>query len=203
MARTPLDLTFPELSQAGAQAAHRAQAEAQEAGVAVAYSDRTSSPPQGRWTDERVAHLKKLWLEGLSASQIAKALGAVTRNAVIHKVHRLGLSGRPAAKGAGKRSAMADAPHTHGHAAATVLTLGAHLCKWPIGDPSSDGFTFCGRRTADEGPYCREHARVAHPAARAEVGQDANPAQNSPKRCDGLDGLRTVVSIELRRKLSG
>src|ERR1700742_3151032 len=48
------------------------------------------------WTEERVATLKKLWLEGLSASQIAKQLGGVTRNAVIGKVHRLGLSGRAA-----------------------------------------------------------------------------------------------------------
>lgn len=46
------------------------------------------------WTDERVETLKKLWQEGLSASQIAGRLGEVTRNAVIGKVHRLGLSGR-------------------------------------------------------------------------------------------------------------
>ena len=46
------------------------------------------------WTEERVEVLKKLWAEGHSASQIAKQLGGVTRNAVIGKVHRLGLSGR-------------------------------------------------------------------------------------------------------------
>jgi GcrA cell cycle regulator len=46
------------------------------------------------WTDERVELLKKLWSEGLSASQIAGRLGGITRNAVIGKVHRLGLSGR-------------------------------------------------------------------------------------------------------------
>jgi len=40
------------------------------------------------WTDERVEVLKKLWSDGLSASQIAKQLGGVTRNAVIGKVHR-------------------------------------------------------------------------------------------------------------------
>ena len=48
------------------------------------------------WTDERVEKLKKLWSEGLSASQIAAQLGGVSRNAVIGKVHRLGLSGRAA-----------------------------------------------------------------------------------------------------------
>ena len=46
------------------------------------------------WNDERVDVLKKLWSDGLSASQIASRLGGVTRNAVIGKVHRLGLSGR-------------------------------------------------------------------------------------------------------------
>ena len=45
-------------------------------------------------TEERVEQLKKLWTEGHSASQIATQLGGVTRNAVIGKVHRLGLSGR-------------------------------------------------------------------------------------------------------------
>lgn len=46
------------------------------------------------WTDERIERLKKLWGDGLSASQIAAELGGVTRNAVIGKVHRLQLSGR-------------------------------------------------------------------------------------------------------------
>jgi GcrA cell cycle regulator len=50
------------------------------------------------WDDERIEQLKKLWSEGLSASQIATELGGVTRNAVIGKVHRLGLSGRAKAK---------------------------------------------------------------------------------------------------------
>jgi GcrA cell cycle regulator len=46
------------------------------------------------WSDDRVELLKKLWADGLSASQIAAELGGITRNAVIGKVHRLGLSGR-------------------------------------------------------------------------------------------------------------
>jgi len=52
------------------------------------------------WTDERVELLKKMWAEGQSASQIAKELGGVTRNAVIGKVHRLGLSNRTGPGGA-------------------------------------------------------------------------------------------------------
>ncbi|MGO4573252.1 GcrA family cell cycle regulator [Microvirga sp. 2TAF3] len=56
------------------------------------------------WTDERVELLKKLWTDGLSASQIAAELGNVTRNAVIGKVHRLGLSGRAKDKAASPAS---------------------------------------------------------------------------------------------------
>jgi GcrA cell cycle regulator len=153
------------------------------------------------WTEDRVGALKKLWLEGQSASQIAKQLGGgVTRNAVIGKVHRLGLSGRatpsqparttttafrpaktrttPPKQDYGQPSAprrieavqprpTAPVPPTplpvvvEQPGTATVLTLGAHMCKWPIGDPSSREFSFCGRR-ASEGVYCGEHARVAY-----------------------------------------
>jgi GcrA cell cycle regulator len=148
------------------------------------------------WTDERVDCLRKLWLDGISASQIAKQLGGVTRNAVIGKVHRLGLSGRAtpsqparpvfkaqrparlvsAAPAMPRRVAPAPQPAPvaaipaeparpaliEQRGSATVLTLGAHMCKWPIGDPSSEEFTFCGKRAGDEGPYCVEHARVAY-----------------------------------------
>lgn len=82
------------------------------------------------WTDERVETLKRMWAEGLSASQIAKDLGGVTRNAVIGKVHRLGLSNRteggeapaaaaPAAEQQASATASAAAPSTaRGKAAA-------------------------------------------------------------------------------------
>ena len=62
------------------------------------------------WTDERVETLKKLWQDGLSASQIAAELGGVTRNAVIGKVHRLGLSGRGQPTSSVKRQRRAQAP---------------------------------------------------------------------------------------------
>ncbi len=139
------------------------------------------------WTDDRVEVLKKLWLDGLSASQIAKQLGGgVTRNAVIGKVHRLGLSGRAAPSQPVRTARPAPRPRPlptpiarREHAplvaqpviervrfveapgSATVLTLGAHMCKWPIGDPSDSGFTFCGMRSSD-GPYCVQHAQVAY-----------------------------------------
>jgi GcrA cell cycle regulator len=156
------------------------------------------------WTDERVEMLKSLWLDGLSASQIAKQLGGVTRNAVIGKVHRLGLSGRatpsqpmPAAfkpvrparasvpppmaprkavpVPLDQRSAPEPRPPERFEqpGGATVLTLGRHMCKWPIGDPASAEFTFCGRRSADERPYCQEHAQLAY--APQQVRRKASP----------------------------
>jgi GcrA cell cycle regulator len=157
------------------------------------------------WTDERVSTLKKLWLDGLSASQIAKQLGGVTRNAVIGKVHRLGLSGRAAPSQPARpifkaprpaRPVIASTPVVRRIAttvvppplysreetgSATVLTLGAHMCKWPIGDPSTDGFSFCGRRTGEDGPYCIEHARVAY-----------QPQQKKTKRPGEIDLARSL-----------
>ena len=64
------------------------------------------------WTDDRVAVLTKLWAEGLSASQIAKKLGGVTRNAVIGKVHRLGLSGRAKPSNPAKKKARKTVART-------------------------------------------------------------------------------------------
>jgi GcrA cell cycle regulator len=79
------------------------------------------------WTDERVERLKKLWADGLSASQIAAQLGGVSRNAVIGKVHRLNLPGR--AKSGGQASvrtkrttAAPRAPNYAGRTAATQIT---------------------------------------------------------------------------------
>lgn len=168
------------------------------------------------WTDERVESLKKLWQDGLSASQIAKQLGGVTRNAVIGKVHRLGLSGRaapskparpvfkaprparpvaapaaprriqePVVATAAAATAPLPAPVRHVDEApgtATVLTLGAHMCKWPIGDPSLDSFTFCGRRSEENGPYCHEHATVAYQPAQAKKKSGAAELARSLRR---------------------
>src|SRR5262249_2718603 len=65
------------------------------------------------WTDERVETLKKLWTDGLSASQIAAELGGITRNAVIGKVHRLGLSGRAKSPSSPAPRPRKAPPHAH------------------------------------------------------------------------------------------
>jgi len=135
---------------------------------------------QAAWSDDRVTTLKTLWLGGQSAAQIAKTLGQVTRNAVIGKIHRLGLSGRanasaprraervrrPSPQPAVRRCRDVRPPNPapalaiEGPGLAASLDgLGAHCCRWPIGDPKSADFSFCGRPAT--GPYCRAHAAAA------------------------------------------
>jgi GcrA cell cycle regulator len=176
------------------------------------------------WTEERVELLKKLWLEGLSASQIAGVLGeGVTRNAVIGKVHRLKLTGR--AKPASSTPRARTAPRAPGirrvsggggtsrpssgiasmmksrsmpssgggmtlgatalkmdeqfqveayvapqvqelyipeDQRLTLLQLNEHTCKWPIGDPLTPDFYFCGQHSEEGKPYCDFHSRRAY-----------------------------------------
>ena len=212
------------------------------------------------WTDERVETLKKMWAEGQSASQIAKELGGVTRNAVIGKVHRLGLSNRvggapepvavapgsvkprvpdatmeapeveapraeprieprEAPRAAAARPEPEEAPRApraepaaeprvsaapRVEAAPAVVPLRKQIvpagqplppqpsaneispealasvrevekrakklslmeltertCKWPIGDPATDHFWFCGLPSQQGKPYCEAHVGVA------------------------------------------
>ena len=182
------------------------------------------------WTDERVELLKKMWSEGQSASQIAKELGGVTRNAVIGKVHRLGLSNRSGGAAApnGRNTPMEpaekpaqtarppaaekpDAPaqpepkpeteedrpsnvtplrkpivpagqplppqpsaneispealakqsEVERHAKRlTLMELTERTCKWPIGDPATEEFYFCGLPVSAGKPYCEAHVGVA------------------------------------------
>lgn len=154
------------------------------------------------WTDERVELLKKLWMDGLSASQIAAELGGVTRNAVIGKVHRLGLSGRaktPSSSGAARakraprntgfsprpaHNGQRMLPGSHGKIAIAgngagnlaeeeilkapkpleldLTQLSEQTCKWPIGDPATEDFHFCGHTIKDGSPYCPYHSRLAY-----------------------------------------
>jgi GcrA cell cycle regulator len=151
------------------------------------------------WTDERVELLRKLWLEGLSASQIASALAnGITRNAVIGKVHRLGLSGRikasapsiPRVRTKPLRPATPRPPIARGNTAlalkampaeatepepledvvipiserVTITELKEAMCRWPMGDPTTAEFRFCGAKKPPEatGPYCAYHSRIAY-----------------------------------------
>ena len=184
------------------------------------------------WNDERVETLKRMWAEGASASQIAKELGQVTRNAVIGKVHRLGLSNRvgpgdrpedasgeapaaePAATAAPATPAVEEDPKEEpvaepegeepeeepeapipfrrqiipagqplppqpsaneispeAQAAAlaveqsarrlSLMELTEKTCKWPVGDPATPNFWFCGLPVQQGKPYCEAHVGVA------------------------------------------
>jgi len=152
------------------------------------------------WTDERVELLTKLWANGLSASQIATQMGGVTRNAVIGKVHRLGLSGRGKVKAAPPRARRAGAPRLAKTAASApepvetfdvndeaeevvaftvdvpatdevalptservnIMDLRESMCRWPIGDPTTPEFRFCGGQSAPGVPYCDHHCQIAY-----------------------------------------
>ncbi|WFU68273.1 GcrA family cell cycle regulator [Bradyrhizobium brasilense] len=123
-----------------------------------------------QFTPERIELLKQLWEAGLSASQIASELGGVTRNAVIGKVHRLGLRDRT--KNPAKPSpsdlesirkvilSSTEAPSDKHHKPLLELNEGA--CHWPIGSPDSSEFKFCGAPTLAGLPYCAAHARIAY-----------------------------------------
>jgi GcrA cell cycle regulator len=144
------------------------------------------------WTDERVEQLKKLWEEGLSASQISGEMnGIVTRNAVIGKVHRLGLKSRikPVASLAAQKIAKPLDKSTFPLQAKTpsqelvselseitnypdnvipfeqrvaLLELRETTCRWPVGDPQRQDFYFCGGRASSGTPYCAVHGKMAY-----------------------------------------
>ena len=170
------------------------------------------------WTDERVEILTKMWAEGNSASQIAKELGGVTRNAVIGKVHRLGLSNRTTTSASSKSESKTKSTPKSGNKAKqkarksevrepksdnvtslrrqiipagqplppqpsaneispealarvnevekkakklSLLELTEKTCKWPVGDPATEEFWFCGLATQSGKPYCEAHVGVA------------------------------------------
>jgi len=174
------------------------------------------------WTAERVGLLRKLWGEGLSASEIASELGErATRNAVLGKGHRLGLV-RSAATGAGtprprKPNRRPEPPLTaepSGQNApvltptmvdpqpaeeaevarpreealvpvqkleqtrrqedvvaplskrVTIMELREAMCRFPLGDPTTPEFRYCGAQAITSLPYCPHHAQIAYqPAA--------------------------------------
>ncbi len=123
------------------------------------------------WTDERVARLKELWAQGYSARQIAEELGGVTRNAVIGKANRMGLSKptkssitrqRKREEGERVRPVAEEAVIVTPDSGVSILTLTTATCRWPIGHPGEEDFFFCGARTKPGQPYCEAHSRLAY-----------------------------------------
>ena len=116
------------------------------------------------WTEERVARLKGLWTEGRTASQIAAIIGDITRNAVIGKVHRLGLQGRPSPIRKDKITAKAPKPARRPAVQAPTRPsrVSDRQCHWPIGHPREPGFHFCGAPAIVDKPYCEDHCNLAY-----------------------------------------
>jgi GcrA cell cycle regulator len=142
------------------------------------------------WTPERVERLRTFATSGLSSSQIATEIG-VTRNAVIGKLHRLGLApGRPAGGPARTcpprarrprhspqreflRLMFAQAPSIASSTGpqfapvestrpCSLIELAHHTCRWPVNNPGANDFAFCGNQSVDGFPYCAGHARMAY-----------------------------------------
>lgn len=103
------------------------------------------------WTSEHTDMLKNLWSQGISARKIASTLGSgISRNAVIGKAHRLGLSTSSGKKNQNhKKSAFSLAPSERS-------------CQWPIGHPGDIKFHFCGKPIFQNRPYCEPHCNIAY-----------------------------------------
>jgi len=152
------------------------------------------------WTDERVEMLQQMWSEGQSAAQIAKTLGGVTRNAVIGKVHRLGLSNR--APAAAARPAAADHEPAPEARAAGKGEAGAGQPQAPADDPSDaaaasaepaeavgDAPAVAARRVADAAPEPSAEAET-EPARAPASAPAAGIAPVAPPRPAARDPLR-------------
>jgi GcrA cell cycle regulator len=147
------------------------------------------------WDETNAALAVERWRAGDSAAQIGKRLGC-TRNSVLGKVHRLGMATRakPSAPAVRKPKptvqwkAKATPPRPpraypvilpEGPGTATILTLEAFMCKWPM---SGDGeaITFCGAGRAGSGPYCARHTLISHqpPAPRRSRSAAAELARS-------------------------
>ena len=166
------------------------------------------------WTEERVEHLKQLWADGISSAEIAVKLGGVSRNAVIGKIYRLGLSNKSNSKRgvaipeSSDPSASVEAESWESAAAEvknadseerqdevddaadrpteaetaehdpesdlanarraeeaslklSLMELTERTCKWPIGDPATSEFWFCGLPSSPGKPYCDAHGAIA------------------------------------------
>ena len=159
------------------------------------------------WTKARTRYLRRRWSQGARVRDIAAELGhGITPNAVIAKIHRLGIAdlspfgGAPGRRQAAKTIRRLDKVASEYRAAywyrkgplpawvvsakpyvedarldaniprrrrRALLELTDDTCRWPVGDPSSSRFFFCGARAAHNKPYCAEHCARAYRRPRA------------------------------------
>lgn len=134
------------------------------------------------WTHERVESLKQDWADGFSASQIGSRLSMpahpLTRNAVLGKIHRLGLASRASHPRVAaqreprvarlpkppklKATEIIEIPPDTSPCAISIEDIGMNHCRYPLGDPQKPGFMFCGADKLEHSPYCGRHHRLTH-----------------------------------------
>lgn len=162
--------------------------------------------PLFTWDDARVEQLKSLWDEGLSASQIARRLGGLTRSAVCGKADRLGLQSRSstsAPRGNGTRTPPDKSPPRYSRQfnpsfaekapptppepevfdpllidgkPVTIRTCNDRTCRWPMSEASAD-MVMCGRTPENGKSYCSDHARKVY-----QTQQDQNRRQRQAEK---------------------
>ena len=103
-----------------------------------------------KWTDEQVKLLVDLWQSGYTARQISDQLEVFTRNAVIGKANRLGLS-----------AAVKNSPRRE-ERTIDASFMRASSCQWPEGTPGMPQFRYCGKPVEQGYPYCSEHKQEAY-----------------------------------------
>jgi GcrA cell cycle regulator len=115
--------------------------------VEEAVVEEPAAEPVETWTPERIEMLTRLWEEGITTAEIGRRIG-VTKNAVIGKVHRIGLTPRVITqKPPPKRN---------------VFDFTGPACMWPIGHPGEEDFHFCGEHPVAGKPYCDHHVELAY-----------------------------------------
>jgi GcrA cell cycle regulator len=120
------------------------------------------------WSEKQVRLLKEEWQAGTRTADIADAVGAPSRNSVIGKANRLGLTRRPSPltpegrEWYRRQNARVTIFEEWTGIAAAMEKLGEG-CKWPEGDPKSSQFKYCGgSRCCDKCAYCAKHTKLAY-----------------------------------------
>lgn len=112
-------------------------------------------PAQYQWSRESVAALIDLWNEGISATEIARKLGA-SKNAILGKVHRLGL---PKRKSPIKiKPVLAPEPGP----GIPLIEVNDKKCRWPLGGREERATRFCGDQVSFGKPFCPKHCGLAY-----------------------------------------
>jgi GcrA cell cycle regulator len=113
---------------------------------ALAIEEQAPEPVE-TWTPERIEALTRLWEEGVTTAEIGRRIG-VTKNAVIGKVHRIGLTPRVITQKPPPRR--------------NVFDFTGPACMWPVGHPGEEDFHFCGSHPVAGKPYCEHHVELAY-----------------------------------------